>query len=366
MGHPYIENTTPFAVEVLQLGDEQGRNVVVPVVKATFDIAGDALTLAEEQLAVDASGLHWGDPDTSAYKFEPETAFCKPATDVVLVGHAHAPQRGATRCDVGFRVGPLQKIVRVTGDRLWYKAPLGIAASAPAPFETLPLSYDRAYGGWDRTSPDESKHHCDPRNPVGRGYRASGAVLSEGSLLPNIEDPAHLLTTYNGKCVPTGVGFTGPNWQPRARLGGTYDEAWTKQRSPLLPLDFQRAFFNAASPGLIATGHLRGDEPVLVQGVQSGGATIATRLPGLVPPTCAIDRRSGGTVQLETHLDTVIVDSERGKLILLWRNFLSATDGLQGIAEIRVSCVNAPAPKQRPKSNNVVVLPLPRSQQPAV
>ena len=55
----------------------------------------------------------------SSYKYEPEVALCKPATDVVLIGHAQPPGGGATQVDVGIKVGPVQKVARVFGDRFW-------------------------------------------------------------------------------------------------------------------------------------------------------------------------------------------------------------------------------------------------------
>ena len=59
------------------------------------------------------------DAPVSSYKYEPEIALFKPATDVVLIGHAHPPGGGATQVDVGIKVGPVQKVARVFGDRFW-------------------------------------------------------------------------------------------------------------------------------------------------------------------------------------------------------------------------------------------------------
>ena len=222
MGHPDVKNTTSFAFQLLSLSDEDGRAIVVPVVKATFDVLDKgAALLAEEQRPVDLTGEFWGDPDTSAYKFEPEGAFCKPSTDVVLVGHAHAPKGKATQATVRFQVGALQKTLRVTGDRRWYQSGAGVVASAAQPFEKIPLSYDRAYGGWDRSDPDPEAHRFEPRNPCGIGYRKRGARFVEGAMLPNVEDPAHLLDAYTGSSVPAGVGFTSATrWAGRSTPPG--------------------------------------------------------------------------------------------------------------------------------------------------
>src|SRR5262249_10689585 len=110
MGHPSVRNETPFAFEALFLADEEGRPLVVPVVKATYVIhPRDGLALAEKPTPVSVGGQFWGEPDKSSYKYEPEFAFIKPATDVVLIGHAHAPRPGATEVNVALRVGPLEK-----------------------------------------------------------------------------------------------------------------------------------------------------------------------------------------------------------------------------------------------------------------
>ncbi len=92
MGHPEIDNGTPFAFEPLFIADEELRPVVVAVVKATFnfDIDG-SVWLADQQVPVKMSGEPWPDAPLPSYKLEPEVALHKPATDVVLIGHARPP-----------------------------------------------------------------------------------------------------------------------------------------------------------------------------------------------------------------------------------------------------------------------------------
>lgn len=351
MGHPITNNQTPFASELLQQIDEEGRTQITPVVKATLQLSDNgALVLAEEQSTVSLTGETWSDAEQPCYKLEPETAFIKPATDVVLVGHARTT---ATQTLVGLRVGELQKTLRVTGDRVWHKGISGIKASPPRPIGALPLSYERAYGGWDRSSPDASKHKPEPRNPVGIGHRAKDAPFQEGTPLPNIEDPQHLLSAYGGTCLPAGFGFIGPDWQPRAALAGSYDDAWLTLRSPLLPLSFQRTFFNAASPGLVARGYLRGDEPVQVTGLSE--RPWSTRLPGLPSPSCRVWLRSrAGALELQTAFDTLIIDGDLRRLTMLWRASLPVSGGLQEVSSIDITCPEAWGLQARPR-----VLPFP-------
>src|SRR6185312_5745167 len=96
-------------------------------------------------------------------------------TDLVLLGTARFG-RGVTQSEVTFQVGDSRQRLRVTGDRTWYRSGMGIRATAPRPLEALPLSYEYAYGGWDRTHADVAQHHCHEPNPLGRGYRAKAAA----------------------------------------------------------------------------------------------------------------------------------------------------------------------------------------------
>jgi len=321
--------------------DEEGRPVVATIVKATFDVAvaGD-VTLAEKQIDVDFEGKYYGDPETSSYQIEPEVAFVKPSTDCVLLGYA-VSARPTTQMEVGFRVGPVTKAARVTGDRFFEVGAMGSTVSSPVPFQMMPLVYERTFGGWDRTSDNEKHHACEARNPVGVGFVANRGWFIPGTPLPNIEDPRHPLTSYGGKASPACFGFIGPSWHPRVKFAGTYDEEWTKNRSPLLPTDFDRRFFQSASDGLTTPEYLVGNELVVVNG--------ATRerqwsfwLPGIQPPQCTVATRLGPDRVLATNLDTVVVDAHARQLTLTWRAFTELRSGPHDIRAMEITCANAP------------------------
>src|SRR5262245_59444304 len=96
MNHPEIENRTPFAFDPLFAYDEEGRPLYVPLVRATYELVNGRLWPTDEQAPPPLGGeLYGADAATSSYKHEPEAAFVKPATDVVLLGTARAPRRGA-------------------------------------------------------------------------------------------------------------------------------------------------------------------------------------------------------------------------------------------------------------------------------
>ena len=300
----------------------------------------DRLVPAEEQLEIKLGGEHWGEPGVSSFKLEPQVAFTKPATDVVLVGHAYSMGRPAV--DVSLRVGALRQTVRVTGDRYWIKSFGMIAMSAPEPFERMPLTYERAFGGWDRSHPDPDKHAFEPRNPLGTGFRSKSGRFEDGIRLPNLEHAGDSIRDYGQRVAPAGFGFTSPDWQPRAQFAGTYDERWTEERMPLLPRDFDRRFFNAASPGLIAAGYLKGDEAVWI-GNASPGGTISFDLPGLPPPECRIHLKGGRDSIVQTNLDTVIINTDDALVLLIWRGYIAVRNGPHDILSIQVRPEEAPA-----------------------
>ncbi|EYF06837.1 DUF2169 family type VI secretion system accessory protein [Chondromyces apiculatus] len=335
MGHPEVDNRTSFALELLFLLDEEGRPLLVPLVQATYAIVpGRGLELAPEQVAPSLTGETWGkDAAVSSYRIEPAFAFIKPATDVVLLGHAHA--RRATEAYVAFKVGPVGKTLKVVGDRYWVRSGNAITPTRPTPFESIPLTYERAFGGWDRSDPDPAKHTLDARNPVGTGFRVPGGPFEEGVALPNLEDPADPVKTWGQAVTPAGVGFTSPNWQPRAARAGTYDEAWRKERMPLLARDFDRRFFNAASPGLVASGYLRGDEPVSVEGASVMGR-LSFRLPGVLPPRCQVSLVNRGDEEVALKLDTVIIDADADRVLLQWRGHTVLRDGPHDVRAVLV------------------------------
>jgi len=337
MGHPEVDNKTPFAFEALHLVDEEFRPLLVPLVKATFQIGRNGqCTLAETQIPPDLAGTFWGeDGETSSYKYEPEVAFMKPATDVVVVGHAWAPRKDTTEMRVGVRVGPVSKEALVSGDRVWFRTAGATSTTRPLPFEKIPLVYERAYGGWDRTHPDEHKHTCEPRNPVGVGYRGSGG-FEEGLRVPNVEDLRAPVKSLGDRPPPAGFGFTSPHWKPRAALAGTYDEAWAKTRSPLLAKDFDRRHLNAASPGLVAPGYLRGDESVVTMGMRPEG-TLSFALPGVRPPDVRVGLVDGGAPkELALKLDTIIIEPDDLRVMLLWRGNLVLRTGPHDVRTIEV------------------------------
>jgi hypothetical protein len=345
MGHPAIENGTPYTFEPLHLLDEEARPLLVTVIKGTFAIGADGrCRLAEAQVPVNVDGEPYGeDSETSSYRYEPEVAFHKLATDVVMNGHAYPARAGDKEVVAALRVGELQKSARVLGERVWFRGATGISATRPIELDKVPLQYERAFGGWDRTHAEPARHTFEPRNPVGVGYRPS-RKFEDGLRLPNIEDVRQPLSSLGDRPPPAGFGFVSPHWQPRAPLAGTFDKRWQDERAPLLPKDFDRRHLNAAPEGLVAEGYLRGDEFVSAIGVTPTGG-LAFTLPGAPPPRARIALRQGGDQELATNLDTVIIEPDEGRVMLIWRAHLALRTGPHDVSAIELRAELAPETK---------------------
>lgn len=351
MPHPTLDNRTAFFADALHLVDECFRPLLTVVVKGSFEIlAHGTLALRAEQRPLEIAG-RFQDPDhpaQSSYRYEPEVAPLKLATDVVLLGHAYAPTTRTTQMDVGVRVGPLLRSLRVFGDRVWIRAAGGLVLTPPIPFERMPLCYERAFGGWDLSHANPRRHAFEPRNPVGRGFCVWWG-RRDRILAPNLESIQHPIRSPFDRPAPVGFGFVSPSWQPRARLAGTYDDAWRRLRCPLLPVDFDRRFHNAASPGLVAPGYLHGDEAVTTVGLSPEGR-LGFRLPGVPPPTVRVSLARGADRHPVANLDTVIVDLDDRVLTMIWRACLPLPGDPHDVRAIEVAC---PASLALPRCDTV-------------
>lgn len=243
-----LDNRSPFVAELLPMPDGEGGERVLIVARASFAFALDGtLELAEEPEPVRMADAFTGAPGLSSTAAEHDLALFKPRCDLLVNAEAHAPYgQPATEVEVEVRVGSLlQKRAVVRGDRHW----VDDRPSEPAPFVTLPLTWERAFGGSVGTGEDLV---AELRNPVGVGFRGARSADEEvPTLLPNVEAPGEGLSAphrASSSSTPTPVGFgpVGRGWQPRLPLAGTYDEGWKQRRWPLRPRDYDPRWEQAA------------------------------------------------------------------------------------------------------------------------
>ena len=85
-----LENRTPFAGTILLLPDADGVDSVYAIVKGAFTL-GDPLTVADEQIPIAVAAEYHGEPDRSSIRVPSDISLMKPGADVLLMGHAYAP-----------------------------------------------------------------------------------------------------------------------------------------------------------------------------------------------------------------------------------------------------------------------------------
>jgi hypothetical protein len=313
-----LQNESPFQPQLAVFPDERGIDCAYVTVKGTFTL-GRRPAPAEKQEPVLLKDEYWDDPATSGLRWAGEVHLTKPGTDVVLNGHARAPGgKAVTRLDVTLRVGDRSKAIRVHGDRVWKPGMMGMnGISSPEPFREMPLVYERAFGGIHEVGDKDGTVLFEPRNPVGRGFvgRRTGKELKDYAL-PNLEDPADEIDNVRAAPAPACFGFVAPSWQPRRGFAGTYDEAWTKQRAPYLPEDFDPRFFHAAHPDLALERYLIGGERIEVTNVAESGS-LQFEIP---KPDLAVSvRLRGADERPPLNLETVLIEPDESRLTLVWR-----------------------------------------------
>jgi hypothetical protein len=311
-----LHNHTPLKAMILVVPDRHGVESLLVVIKGTYRLSDGAL--AAEQQPILVADQWAGEPGTSPLLAAHDLALEKPGTDILLVGSAHAPGGQPVReMEVSLQVGSLHKRIRVIGDRVWEKGFFGHRISEPVPFTTMPLTWDRAYGGVDAGVDPAAPPACDARNPSGRGVvHSKPATPQAGRPLPNLEDPASPITKAKDQPAPAGCGPLAPSWQPRAGWAGTYDEAWQQTRAPYLPTDFDPRFFLAAPADQVVMPHLVGGETVTVRGMS--GSDVSGTVPAVVfPVECHFS--DVGQVSLPLKLDTLVIAPENDTCTLVWR-----------------------------------------------
>lgn len=325
-----LKNQSPFVPAISLLPNQHGVDTLYVVVRATFELA-PTLKLADDQLPPALADEYLAEPGASSLKYVSELHLGKPTTDVVLCGNAWAPSaRPTTESLVAFQVAERRKIIRVFGDRTWKSD----GFSKPAPFERMPLVYERAFGGSVRQR-DGAGVLVEERNPVGAGFAGErSASEMVGELLPNLEDVNKLLTKPGDQVDPACFGFVDPAWLPRRSHAGTYDEAWQRKRAPYLPNDFDPRFFNSACPDLTFDRFLEGGEPVSIQGASQRGVLQCT-----VPRcTLAIAVKVGGQKHSpRAQLETILFEPDDNRMCLSWRAQLACDKQALKVEEVLVA-----------------------------
>ena len=346
----------------------EGQHIYSLLTKRTYDIvpgkaapgASHTCVRAEEDRKLNGSDVYFGDPMNSTVRFETDYIPYKLQTDVAFDGKAYSvggiPVNSLL---TAITVGTRRKELLIVGDRICRYVDGGrIAATAPAPFATMELRGENAYGGVDVYT-DPKLAYAYPRNHLGKGFVVKPTPKTLFNLpLPNLEDPKDRITAerlciqefknWEKQPAPAGFGWSNKYSDPRSKLMGVMpaDEALEKElreanaallgkkdrdlymAHPLPRMDFR--FFNGAAPGL-SFPYLTGNETIRLENLTPEGI-LEFQLPGLAErPKVHVDMGLGPQ-DPESFLHTVQIHGETRQVDLVWR-----------------ACVNYPGPDWLPE-----------------
>jgi hypothetical protein len=237
-----LENTTSSNALFLNTAMGEDELLGCVIARTLFEIEGEALVAIP-----DAQWPISGEPmETRCGTFPGDTPFLTGGVDVFVVGSAWAPHgEPVDGLRVEIRVGErFERAIQVWGDRTWIPVGGGLKASDPEPFVSMPLTWERAFGGKATHEDGELPY---PSNPEGIGYFLSPDE-ARGGPLPNLEDPDAPINSFEDHPDPVGAAPYPKEWALTG-LNATEldleDEA-NQRMTRLKPL-----IFNAAHPRMI-------------------------------------------------------------------------------------------------------------------
>ena len=323
-----LENQTPFKAAIAVLPDRFGIDTLYVIVKGTVTLR-PTLSLAQEQVPPTLADEYYADPAASSLRYGSEMHIGKSGTDVLLIGSAWARgRRPVQRMQVGMSAADRRKTILVSGDRVWRDG----RPSDPRPFESMPLVWERAFGGLHRRG---EQVLADERNPVGCGFAGGrSAADMQGLAVPNLEDPTAPLQQIGQVPAPACLAPIAPSWLPRRAYAGTYDERWQRARAPYLPDDFDPRFFQCAAREFAFDRYLQGGEEVQVTGVTPDGP-IEFSVPN-ARLTVAVTI-GGATQEPAANLETLSIEPDENRACFTWRASVSCDRNALKVEKIVVS-----------------------------
>jgi len=282
-------NSTPYPARLATGSSGQKEIIGIAVCKVTY--------LAQDGILLPIIGEGAWPVFDKPYVFEgiplsPETDFRKKGTDLLIFGSAVAPgNTPVASMQVSVACGEINQRTTVFGDRVWETGPDGFRPTPPEPFVSMPLTNNRTFGGSAKLQNTEVVHAI---NPEGRGFLLEKNRV-EGTPLPNIEDPDHLITRWEDTPRPAC-------WFKPA---GFIQAKNAPEISPeTLPLTMMQSLFNQSVPELITAPEKLG-KTLRLSGFSKDG-DITFPMPEIGGPI--VDVRVGKAEEhFPTTLSTLIV-----------------------------------------------------------
>ena len=219
-----------------------------------------------------------------------DMAMPKGCAEFLLAGKAYsASGKPVASMEVAAALGGLAKVIRVSGDRHWYYGPMSwFKITKPEPFTSMPLGYERAFGGEKYLYNTDGKGH----NP----NRLAWAFGANQGQMPNLEYPHQPVKKHSGKYPPASFGPVDLRWKPRRNRAGTYNQKWLSNDFPGLAEDVQMTLFNAAAEDQWQKGYWQGGEAYRLQGMHPHKELIEGRLPSFSVHALARQKIAGSAI----------------------------------------------------------------------
>ena len=244
-------------------------------------------------------------------------------SEVLVMGHCHAPNGPAPRAQVTLGMGPIDKTIEVSGDRVWLEdlssgiLKNGWAFSEPKPFDKMPVTWQQAFGG------DGFDY-----NPLGKGYLAREDQPVPGeSPLPNLEYPRQMMAKPWAVPAPATFGTVDMMWPQRHSKVGTYDQDYLERYFPGLVPDTDWTFFNRAQEDQQKNGPWRPCDEFSIGGMHPDKEFVRGRLPDL-KSRCFVKQltpEGGAFREIDLAIDTVWLFPAAEKGITVHRGRLDIT-----------------------------------------
>lgn len=286
-----------------------GELRVTVVVKAAFVIVPEGPMALAEPEAIITAEVHHGGSVARSVRLTADNAPRVPQPEVLLTGSACAPE-GQTVHSMSVRLALfreaalLDKTLYVYGDD-----------GGAAPFERIPLVYERAYGGLGFTA-----------NPLGTG-------ILELASKPNL---LHRERAAEVACFAP-IART---WPQRRRLVSPAARKGLDAPLMEIPDDLDWSYFQA-SPADQRVARIVGDEWVVLEGMSATMPRLRSRLPSaraLAVVHGASDLPGSGLSEggrLDLVADTLRIDADRLGCTVVWRGDF-AVAGEEALAALRI------------------------------
>ncbi|MCL2875048.1 MAG: DUF2169 domain-containing protein [Betaproteobacteria bacterium] len=318
-----MEWTIParFLFDAFTAYDVSGYEHLVTIVKATWQIpTGDhpPYPIIPPPPFCIADEFH-GEAGLSPMRYGSDYFRFKSRCDVLFDSVAHAPDgKPVPRLDVSVQVGNWRKKLRVHGDRKWQHGLVGLTPGEAEPFVSIPLHFGRAFGG-SREYGNDKRCESLLSNPSGIGWGGPHTWHKlKGEPVPNLEYPNDPILDPQGGHRPAALSAVPGHWDPRRRYTGTYDDAWRRDRSPLLPDDFDERFYQSA-PEDQQLSYPHGGEQVVLRNLLARAEEVSFKLPPLAGIKLHVTRNDDSVQTLDAYPDTLFFETESNRFSVIWR-----------------------------------------------